>query len=383
MQIWDYAVELSILLFVATAVLLLAASRAGQTPLGRRLALASIATVCGADYAMLKAYNGEPTPTYERAGPIERRVIQRRGQFEYVDKADGNADAGGSGGSGSSTAASGGSGSGGAGDGSGEAAAGSASGQQPRTSMLASLISQAAAAPGTLANRGQVSVGDVVRDCADCPDMVVVAPGYFRMGAVPGDADASSAELPRRLVSMPRWYAIGRSEVTLGQYMAFVRASGRGAPVCVSGPSPTDTAAPVTCVTQADAAAYLDWLRIMTGIVYRLPTESEWEWAARGGVEQRFVSGKDAPAKRPITNAIGMAGLHGGVAERVAGCWTTATTGPARNPAATGRQSVCKFGIVRDAATSEPAEHARLSTRRPSMPDQRVPTIGFRIARDL
>ena len=386
MPIWDYAVELSVILFIATAALLIAASRAGRTRTGRMLALSSFGTVIGADYSMLMAYRGEPALVYERPGPMERRVIKRRGQFEYVDKEDGESDGGGSGGGGAAAAAGGPTDSG-SGDGSDEAGAGgstgSRNGQAASSSPLAALLGLADSPIAAAANTGGTRLGDVIKDCPDCPDLIAVAPGYFRFGAVPGDTDALPGERPQRLVGMSRWYAIGRSEVTVAQFTSFMRATGRAVPSCNNGSAPADPASPIACITQAEAVAYVDWLRVSTGIPYRLPSELEWEWAARGGAEKRFASGEDALTQRPVTNAIGMTGLHGGVAERVGGCWTETTAGLPRNSASGQQQPVCKLGIVRDAATSEPLAHGRLSSRRPSPADQRAPTIGFRIARDL
>ncbi len=246
----DTATSLAIGLFALTAVLLLFANRAGQTRLGRVLALSSIASVCGANYSMVAAYNGEPPLVYERPGPIERRVIQRRGQFEYVDKEDG------SGGGGSGQSASQSSSAGAASDGSAasdaasNAAAGAGSASRSAMASLFQNVSNSAARDGS------VKHGDLLKDCPDCPDLVAVAPGFLRMGAMPDDSDAHGAERPRRLVTVPRWFAIGRNEVTLGQYRAFARATGRAAPDCGAGTRNSDPASPATCVSADDARAY-------------------------------------------------------------------------------------------------------------------------------
>ena len=371
----DTATSLAIGLFALTAILLISANRAGQTRLGRVLALASIASVSGANYSMLAAYNGEPPLVYERPGPIERRVIQRRGQFEYVDKEDGSS-GGGSGQSSAGGLASGGASDGGAGDAAGNAAAGAGSASRSAMSNLFSNVSN------SVGRDGGVQHGDMLKDCADCPDLVAVAPGFLRMGVTPGDADGQDSERPRRMVTVPRWFAIGRNEISLGQYQAFTKATNRAAPDCGSGARSRDQAAPVTCVSAADARAYVEWLSRTTGIAYRLPAETEWEWAARGGNVDRYVTGVSAPTTPSVTNAIGMAGLHGGAAEIVGACWTATHADMSRAATRSSVDLRCWANVVRDAASGEPPVLSRLSARRQLPAGQRSPLVGFRIARD-
>lgn len=372
----DTATSFAVGLFALTAVLLILAIRAGQNRLGRILALSSIASVSAANYSMVSAYNGEPPLVYERPGPIERRVIQRRGEFEYVDK-EGGENEGGSGQASAGGPASGGGSDGGSGDAGSNAASGSGTASR---SALASLFSNVS---NSAARDGRVQLGDAIKDCADCPDLVAVAPGFFAMGAVPGDTDASDAERPRRMVTVPRWFAIGRNEVSLGQYQAFAKATGRAAPDCGTGARSSDLAAPVTCVTFADARAYIEWLSRSSGIPYRLPAETEWEWAARGGNESRYVTGVGPPLAPSVTNTIGMAGLHGGGAELVGACWTATHADMSRAATRSGVDTRCRATVVRDAASGEPPVLSRLSARRQFSADQRSPFVGFRIARDL
>ena len=372
----DTATIFAVVLFALTAVLLICASRAGQNRLGRVLALSSIASVCGANYSMLAAYNGEPPLVYERPGPIERRVIQRRGAFEYVDKEDGSA-GGGGGGSGQSSSA--GAASGGPSDGASGSSSGSSSGT-PSRSAAASLFSNVS---NSVARDGRVQHGDGIKDCAECPDLVAVAPGFLRIGAVPGDTEAQDSETPRRLVTIPRWFAISRNEITLGQYQTFTKATGRAAPDCGTGARPLGPDAPVTCVTIAEARAYVEWLTRISGIAYRLPAETEWEWAARGGNDARYVTGASPPLTPSVTKAIGMAGLHGGAAELVGACWTAGHASMSRDAARSLANLRCRNVVVRDAASGEAPVLSRLSARRQLPADSRSPFVGFRIARDL
>lgn len=133
----------------------------------------------------------------------------------------------------------------------------------------------------------------------------------------------------------------------------------------------------------ADARAYVEWLTRITGVTYRLPAETEWEWAARGGSDDRYVTGNSPPLTPSVTNPIGMAGLHGGAAELVGACWTASHAYMSRDAARSLANLRCRNVVVRDAASREIPVLSRLSARRQIPAESRNPFIGFRIARDL
>lgn len=151
------------------------------------------------------------------------------------------------------------------------------------------------------------------RDCDGCPEMVVVPGGSFLMGSPGEEQGRHNDEGPRREVSIQP-FALGRFEVTRGEFAQFVAATGHAGGPCVYwetsiGPirqgydldlhnpglrqRQTDRH-PVTCVSFDDAEAYVDWLQQKTGKAYRLPSEAEWEYAARAGTSSRYFWGDDA-----------------------------------------------------------------------------------------
>lgn len=275
--------------------------------------------------------------------------------------------------------------------------------------------------------------GSVFRDCPDCPALVVLPSGQFVMGAGDGEG-GREAELPRRPVAVGA-FAIGRHEVTWGEYRQFIEATGRKADgVCrtwdptrgawanVRGFSwdapgyPQSDRHPAVCVSWEDAWAYAAWLSVTTGQNYRLPSEAEWEYAARAGdtgaapwagapaaacrfgnvadetVEdqtawaQRFPCRDDAwfPAGvggyRP--NALGLYDMLGNVWEWTEDCWNPSYSNASGDdrPAVCGR---CDRRVLRGAAWNTMPDSARYANRGYADLRRRGTNMGFRVARDL
>ncbi|HET8819702.1 MAG TPA: formylglycine-generating enzyme family protein [Xanthomonadaceae bacterium] len=275
------------------------------------------------------------------------------------------------------------------------------------------------------------------------PLMVVVPHGAFRMGAAPGEEGASDAERPQRYVRFDRGFAMGRTEVTVGQFRRFIDATGHetraerrgfstvydergGNLVKRSGVdwrhgytgAPADDAMPVLHVSARDAEAYAAWLSEQSGEAYRLPSEAEWEYAMRAGSESRFpwgsgtpppgagnfTGGKDrSPSGREWRNAFhgygdghwgparvgtfdpnefGLHDLAGNVSEWVADCWHD---GYRRAPVdgAAWVNPGCRTRVVRGGSWASAPAQTRSAWRLAADADTTNARLGFRVVRTL
>ncbi len=173
----------------------------------------------------------------------------------------------------------------------------------------------------------------VFRDCPNCPLMVRIPAGSFMLGQ--GARDASAA--PARRVTL-KAFALGQYPVTVAEWRACEAAGRCGPPprMAVSEPN-----TPLHNVSWDDAQRYIAWLSQVTGQPYRLPSEAEWEYAARAGTTTRYwwgeqvgvaqancadCGGEQAPrAPMPVDafppNPFGLFGMLGGVAQWTQDCW--------------------------------------------------------------
>lgn len=134
---------------------------------------------------------------------------------------------------------------------------------------------------------------DRLQDDSPGPWMQLILPGEFTMGSGDDDPLAKPDEKPQHPVTISRAFALGRFPVTFEEYDRFVVATGREA---------LDDAGwgrghrPVINVSRQDAVDYCEWLSEQTGFRYRLPTEAEWEYAARAGTDTSWFHGDDPAA---------------------------------------------------------------------------------------
>ena len=271
-------------------------------------------------------------------------------------------------------------------------------------------------------------------DFPAAPRVVVIRAGAFLMGGPRSEPGSLESERPQHRVRLLS-FAAGKYEVTRGEFAFFVSQTGYDAKTggC-SGYTgrasfemrpdfnwetpgfPQTDEHPVVCVSWTDAQAYVQWLRRETGKPYRLFSESEWEYAARGAAETEFWWGKDVDAacsfantadisakrifphwgvtncddRYVFTSPVGSfransAGLHdmgGNVWEWVADCWTR-TYSQAPGDGAAQTRGNCNQHVMRGGAWNDRPRGLRLAYRTKSPVTARAAGIGFRVARDM
>ncbi|MBB3219417.1 SUMF1/EgtB/PvdO family nonheme iron enzyme [Pseudoduganella umbonata] len=138
------------------------------------------------------------------------------------------------------------------------------------------------------------------------PDLVLIPTGRFQMGGTEHEHVVArkagsqpswlARELPTRWVAIERSFALGRYPVTVGEWRRFVRATAWESKLGIDWTRPgfeQDDWHPVVNVSWHDAQQYVRWLSMMTGALYRLPSEAEWEYACRAGSRTAFACGDE------------------------------------------------------------------------------------------
>jgi formylglycine-generating enzyme required for sulfatase activity len=248
------------------------------------------------------------------------------------------------------------------------------------------------------------------RDCKDCPLMTTIPAGRFRMGAPHDEPGRQDNEATPHWTAIARPFALGVYDVTRADYARFVDATGHAPrnPRCdwhrpvFRGVSLEQTSdEPVVCVSWSDADAYVRWLSAKAGRAYRLPTETEWEYAARAGSTTARPWGPEADPQRANTalaegaepanakkrwpytspvgsfppNRFGLFDMLGNVWQWTVDCGADADAAKPSEP--------CENHVVRGGGWFHPPEVARSAARAADATDFRVTDIGFRVARSL
>ena len=276
-----------------------------------------------------------------------------------------------------------------------------------------------ASAASTQASTTPGAAGVVFRDTlsggGQGPQMVALSTGNFTMGSPATETGRLSNEGPTRTVTINKRIAMGRYEVTFADYDRFAEATSRTKP---GDEGWGRGSRPVINVSWNDARAYATWLRTQTGKPYRLPTEAEWEYAARAGTNTAYsfgatISCSQANYARSATvtsdqrlcntgitpdpalartvvvgsfsaNAFGLYDMHGNVWEWVEDCYINSYTGaPADGTARTTR---CTFAdrVVRGGAwRSRHPRWVRSASREWWSPTSFDNRFGFRLVQDL
>jgi formylglycine-generating enzyme required for sulfatase activity len=241
-------------------------------------------------------------------------------------------------------------------------------------------------------------------------EFVPVKGGCFQMGDTFGDGDADEKPLHEACVSD---FAMGKYEVTVTQFRRFVKATGykteaeKGGSCRVwsgrawenkSGLSwqnpgySLEESHPVTCVSWNDATSFATWLSGTGGTRYRLPTEAEWEYAARsGGKSEKYSGGNDVnavawydknsgrkthPVGQKLGNGLGIFDMSGNVWEWTGDWFAGYSSDRQQNPtgASTGANRVFRGG-----GWGTIARHVRASNRGGNAPGGCAYSLGFRL----
>ena len=270
------------------------------------------------------------------------------------------------------------------------------------------------------------SPGDVFRDCKSCPQMVVVPAGDYMMGSPSSEKDQRDDESPRHRVTISKPFAVGKYEVTRGEFREFVsdtgHLSGRGCNYWTGEEWKKSDAyswrnpgfaqgedAPVVCVDWNDAKAYVKWLSGKTGHQYQLLSESEWEYVARAGTTGPFHFGrtistdqanyhgeyvygsgrkgvfreKTVSVGRFPSNGYGLHDVHGNVWEWVEDCWHSDYSGAPTDGRAWTSGGDCNRRVLRGGSWGNAPRNLRAAIRFWDGAGNRSNGGGFRVARTL
>jgi formylglycine-generating enzyme required for sulfatase activity len=239
-----------------------------------------------------------------------------------------------------------------------------------------------------------VAVGHSFRDCADCPEMMVIPAGSFMMGS-PAIGGGWADERPQRQVTLRAPLAVGKFEVTFAEWDACVAAGG-----CSHRPDDQGWGRgnqPVINVSWEDAQGYVRWLSRQTGRTYRLLTEAEWEYTARAGTVTAYSFGATISSSqanygslffgRPKqvgsyqANQFGLHDMHGNVTEWVQDCWRDSYAGAPLDASVAVTTGDCSRRVIRGGSYGVIPRflHAKARSKIPS--GLRHPWHGFRVAR--
>lgn len=244
---------------------------------------------------------------------------------------------------------------------------------------------------------GQQVFKDQINEQFYGPEMVLLPSGEFRMGDQSGRGDDN--EKPVHIVHIDYTFALSRHEVTFADYDLFAQETKR--------PLPDDNGwgrgnQPVINVTWEDANAYAEWLSDRTGHPYRLPTEAEWEYAARGGTMTTYWWGNDlaenmatcsgcgsqwdgkkpAPVGSFPANPWGLHDMTGNIDEWVADCYADSYNLVPIDGSAF-KERACKNRVMRGGSWFEIDRLIRPASRYRHPADAKRNSWGFRVALDM
>jgi len=242
--------------------------------------------------------------------------------------------------------------------------------------------------------------GSVFRDCADCPEMVVIPEGTFAMGSPATAGNAN--ERPQHPVTIAQRFALARFPITRAEFARFVRSTAYRARDWVDPGFEQTERDPVVEVGWLDAQAYVYWLSQRTRRTYGLPSEAEWEYAARAGGATTYWWGDDvrlargyanfdgitdgfantAPVGTYPANRFGLFDMAGNVWQWTADCYNR-DYHDAPADGASWLVGDCGTRIVRGGSWYDPDTALRVANRTGNLIGDHDANVGFRVARAL
>lgn len=243
-------------------------------------------------------------------------------------------------------------------------------------------------------------------------EMAVIPPGMYEMGSLPTEFGFSNEEGPQHYVGIREAFAMGRYTVTAEAFAVFAQDTGWQP---IPGLIEAKGSYPMINIRSRDALAYAKWLTVKTGAIYRLPTEAEWEYAARAGTLTPFVFGDSVSCKDvhfnaafPYTelkekkrwfmprcvplpkalavgskppNAWGLHEVNGNVWEFTSSPWSNSHANARRD----GRDSdiVSDWIVTKGGSWFDPAIKSRSAARMPRHRSELDVNLGFRLVREL
>jgi formylglycine-generating enzyme required for sulfatase activity/CRP-like cAMP-binding protein/chromosome segregation ATPase len=269
---------------------------------------------------------------------------------------------------------------------------------EPAVPAVTDLNAETAAVPPAPVPDSAPPVGRSFRDSlaggGKGPAMIELLSATYQMGS--GNS-LNFDEGPRHIVSLPA-FSISEREVTFEDFDRFARATGRRLPFDETWGRGKR---PVINVSWHDAVAYTRWLSENTGRKYRLPSEAEWEYAARAGSTysywwadtrgtvhancfdcgSRWDGSQTAPVGSFESNPFGLYDMSGNVQEWTADCYQNSYVGaPADGSARV--TADCSQRVVRGGAYSSPMDSLRSANRGQLSQDTRLDNLGFRVVRE-
>lgn len=255
------------------------------------------------------------------------------------------------------------------------------------------------------------SFSDTLRNGSNAPQLAIIPAGKYEMGSTHDEFGHSLEEYPQHYSHIYKPFAMGRFTITADDFALFQQDTEwflRPELIWASGKEP------VINIRMSDAYLYIDWLSHQTGERYRLPTESEWEYAARAGTTSAFHFGDEVSCKQvhfhslfpyneakqkkrwylprcaPMAKALevgtkpandwGLHDVHGNVWEMTDSPWRSSHLNSNRDGSS---DAISSWVVTKGGSWFDAAIHSRSAARKKRLYEEMDTNLGFRVVREL